>query len=175
MSKPRSSHSQCQHISPRGQRCRMLCASREEIFCPYHLKQMAASSPDPETLAAELFQDTDSLDTASGINLLLSNVARQFARKRMDRRDALAIGYFAQLLLASLPAIRKETATRQKADNLDALNLYYAKLREQRVSPSRPAAKPAATSAPGPVSPAPPAQPPAISSGAGSEPAPVRT
>jgi len=111
---------QCQHLSPRGQHCRMLRVNNESL-CPYHLRQTQALSPlanqpDPETLAAELLAGTGNLNTAERVNALLANVAKQLARQRISRRDALALGYLAQLLLNTVPAIHKEQQAERNAE-----------------------------------------------------------
>jgi hypothetical protein len=100
-------NNQCQHISPRGQHCRMLRLS-DEALCPFHLRQTQASQSDPEILAAELLESTGNLNTADRVNALLANVVKQLARQRISRQDAIAIGYLAQLLLNTVPGVQKE-------------------------------------------------------------------
>ncbi|HKV24797.1 MAG TPA: hypothetical protein VJN93_09430 [Candidatus Acidoferrum sp.] len=101
------STNQCQHISPRGQHCRMLRVD-DESLCPFHLRQAQAAQPDPEALAAELLDSTGNLNTADRVNALIGNVTKALARQRIDRRDALALGYLAQLLLNTVPGVQKE-------------------------------------------------------------------
>jgi hypothetical protein len=45
---------------------------------------------DPEVLAAELLGDIDSFTTADEVNLILGNVVKRLASKRIARRDAIA-------------------------------------------------------------------------------------
>jgi hypothetical protein len=122
---------QCQHISPRGQHCRMLRAV-DESFCPYHLRQTLASQPDPEALAAELLESTGNLNTADRVNALLANVVKQLARQRIDRRDALAIGYLAQLLLNTVPGVQKEYQAMRASEAKQALRKSVAEARGAR-------------------------------------------
>ena len=117
---------QCQHISPRGQRCRMLRASEAELFCLHHLRKAASTLLDPEALAAELFHDIESFVSANEINTLLGNVVRQLARKRIERKDALAIGYLSQLLLSSLLVMRREQQAVQEANKARELDQFFA-------------------------------------------------
>jgi hypothetical protein len=117
--------SQCQHISPRGQHCRMLRAV-DESLCPYHLRQTQASQSDPEALAAELLESTGNLNTADRVNALLANVVKQLARQRIDRRDALAIGYLAQLLLNTVPGVQKEYQAIRAAEAKQTLHRSLA-------------------------------------------------
>jgi hypothetical protein len=116
---------QCQHISPRGQHCRMLRVD-DESLCPYHLRQTRANQPDPETLAAELLESTGNLNTADRVNALLANLVKQLARQRIDRRDALAIGYLAQLLLNTVPGVQKEYQAIRAAEAKQALRKSLA-------------------------------------------------
>jgi hypothetical protein len=99
---------QCSHINGAGRRCRMLIAPDHDALCVHHLQQHVASQPDPEMLAAELLESTGNLNTADRVNALLANVTKALARQRIDRRDALAIGYLAQLLLNTVPGVQKE-------------------------------------------------------------------
>lgn len=69
----------CHHISPRGQRCRMLHAPNHDSLCANHLKQSAAAQSDTETLVAELLSDINHLVTADEINILLGNLVKQLA------------------------------------------------------------------------------------------------
>ncbi|HZV87533.1 MAG TPA: hypothetical protein VFF95_08310 [Candidatus Binatus sp.] len=98
----------CQHISPRGQRCRMLRAADHASLCTHHLRQASAAQPDTEALAAELLGSLDDFSTADSVNKLLSNLVKQLARKRIARLDAIAMAYMCQLLLNSLPPLKKE-------------------------------------------------------------------
>jgi len=99
---------QCTHINAAGRRCRMLVAPTHDTLCAHHLQQHIAAQPNPEILAAELLESTGNLNTADRVNALLANVTKVLARQRIDRRDALAIGYLAQLLLNTVPGVQKE-------------------------------------------------------------------
>jgi hypothetical protein len=124
MSTKHHSESQCQHKNSRGQRCHMLIdknqrppdGEKRSSLCPYHLAQSKAKEavPDPETLAAELLDDIEHFSTADNVNLFLGNLVKQLARKRIARRDAIALAYLGQLLLNSLPLVWKEIEDEQK-------------------------------------------------------------
>lgn len=103
----------CQHISPRGQRCRMLRAADHDSLCQHHLRQASAAKPDPEVLAKELLGSLDDFSSAESVNQLLGNLVKQLARKRIERLDAIAIAYMCQLLLNSLPLLKKELRAEQ--------------------------------------------------------------
>ena len=118
----------CQHISPKGRRCHMLIdehhlpanGAGRPTLCAYHTARLKAAVPvvDPEVLAAELLADIDSFTTADEVNLFLGNLVRQLARKRIARRDAIALAYISQLILTSRTAMVRETATEAEDDNL---------------------------------------------------------
>src|SRR5260370_37704014 len=119
--------SQCQHVSPKGQRCHMLIDTTHRLahgaqrptLCAYHADRLRASVPvvDPEVLAAELLRDIDSFTTADEANLFLGNLVRQLARKRISRRDAIALAYISQLILTRQAAMARERADEPHAAN----------------------------------------------------------
>jgi hypothetical protein len=123
MSTKHHTESQCQYKNSRGQRCHMLIdknqrppdGEKRSDLCPYHLAQSKAKDalPDPETLAAELLGDIVNFTTADSVNLFLGNLVEQLARKRIARRDAIALAYLCQLLLNSLTPLRKEMEDEQ--------------------------------------------------------------
>src|SRR5712664_741190 len=111
---------QCQYKSSRGQRCHMLVDQNRRLpngahhptLCAYHADRLRAGVPavDPEVLAAELLTDIDSFTTADEVNLFLGNLVRQLARKRIHRRDAIALAYISQLILTSQTAMARQRA-----------------------------------------------------------------
>jgi hypothetical protein len=111
---------QCQYQNSRGQRCHMLVdqnrrlpnSTRRPTLCAYHADRLKASAPhvDPEVLAAELLADIDSFTTADKVNLFLGNLVKQLARKRIARRDAIALAYISQLILTSQTAMARQRA-----------------------------------------------------------------
>jgi hypothetical protein len=124
MSQQLDPNQQCQHISPRGQRCRMLRASNKDALCVRHLRQAAASQPDAEAFAAELLGDIEDFATADSVNFFLGNLVRQLARKRIERRDAIALAYICQLLLNSLSPLKKEL--RGEDGSEDSMSIHDA-------------------------------------------------
>src|SRR6266478_2807654 len=117
--------SYCQHLSPKGQRCHMLIdqnhrpanGAQHPTLCAYHADRLRVGVPivDPEVLAAELLTDIDSFTTADEVNLFLGNLVRQLARKRIARRDAIALAYISQLILTSQTAMARERADEPEA------------------------------------------------------------
>jgi hypothetical protein len=132
----------CQHISPKGQRCHMLIdehhrpanGTARPALCAYHAERLKATVPvvDPEVLAAELLTDIDSFTTADEVNLFLGNLVRQLARKRIARRDAIALAYISQLILTSQTAMARERAADEsEADNAAVFEHLIAGLRQR--------------------------------------------
>src|SRR6267154_312198 len=117
--------SHCQHISPKGNRCHMLIDQNHRLangaqrptLCAYHAERLRAAAPivDPEVLAAELLDDINSFTIADEVNLFLGNLVRQLARKRIARRDAIALAYISQLILPSQTAMAGERAAEEEA------------------------------------------------------------
>src|SRR5947209_13833020 len=128
MSQKQHTNPECQYKNARGQRCHMLVdanhrpanGARRPTLCAYHAARLMAAVPvvDPEVLAAELLADIDSFTTADEVNLFLGNLVRQLARKRIARRDAIALAYISQLILTSQTAMAREAAPEAEDDNL---------------------------------------------------------
>src|SRR5258708_38943917 len=111
---------QCQYQNARGQRCHMLIDQNQRpangaarpTLCAYHAGRLRATIPavDPEVLAAELLDDINSFTTADEVKLFLGNLVRQLARKRIARRDAIALAYISHLILTSQTAMTRQRA-----------------------------------------------------------------
>ena len=120
MSSKQNTVQQCQYQNSRGQRCHMLIDTTHRLangahrptLCAYHVDHLKGSVPavDPEVLAAELLTDIDSFTTADEVNLFLGDLVRQLARKRIARRDAIALAYISQLILTSQTAMARQRA-----------------------------------------------------------------
>ncbi|HKW63150.1 MAG TPA: hypothetical protein VJN89_11435 [Candidatus Acidoferrum sp.] len=98
----------CNHINARGHRCRMLVADPEEGLCPHHLGRLQAERARNDEAMAELLGPLDDFSSAANVNFFLGNLLKLMARKRIDRRDALAQAYICQLLLNTFPHMRRE-------------------------------------------------------------------
>src|SRR6266481_2046872 len=121
---------QCQFQNARGQRCHMLIdqnhrpvnGAARSTLCAYHADRLRANIPavDPEVLAAELLDDINSFTSADEVNLFLGNLVRQLARKRIARRDAIALAYISQLILTSQTAMARQRAADEPDDGTEA-------------------------------------------------------
>jgi len=108
----------CHHISPRGRRCHMLLDQNQissngnagPSLCAYHAMRtkLIHAAPEPEALAAELLGGIRNFSTPDSVNRFLGNLVKQLARKRIARRDAIALAYVSQLLLNTFPAMQRQ-------------------------------------------------------------------
>jgi len=141
MSPKQHTNPQCQYQNARGQRCHMLIdqnhrpanGAARPTLCAYHADRLKATLPtvDPEVLAADLLGEIDDFSTAGSVNLFLGNLVKQLARKRIARRDAIALAYISQLLLNSLPALERQLAAEQETEK-EAESVQFAhRLRER--------------------------------------------
>jgi hypothetical protein len=139
MSAKQHSIHQCQYQDARGHRCHMLIDQNHPAnaavatLCAYHANRLKATVPavDPEILAAELLTDIDSFTTADEVNLFLGNLVRQLARKRIARRDAIALAYLSQLILTSQTAMAKQRAEEPETESQALLEGLVAGLRQR--------------------------------------------
>src|SRR6266478_9431614 len=132
---------QCQYQNARGQHCHMLIdqnhrpadGAQHPTLCAYHADRLRVGVPivDPEVLAVELFTDIDSFTTADEVNLFLGNLVRQLARKRIARRDAIALAYISQLILTSQTAMAKERAEESEGANKAVFEHLMTGLRQR--------------------------------------------
>src|SRR5205823_3111963 len=74
--------------------------------------------------------DIDSFTTADEVNLFLGNLVRQLARKRIARRDAIALAYISQLILTSQTAMAKQRAGEPDTGSEAAIESFVATLRQ---------------------------------------------
>src|SRR5438445_13295934 len=124
MSPKQHTDRQCQFENARGQRCHMLIdnhhpgnGTARPTLCAYHADRLRATVPavEPEVLAADLLGDINDFSTAGSVNLFLGNLVKQLARKRIARRDAIALAYISQLILTSQTAMAREAAAEMEA------------------------------------------------------------
>ena len=113
----------CRFLSSDKRQCRMLRADHHPDFCLYHAarqEEIFALLPEREfALAPELEALAADLTTATGVNRALGQVFRLLAQNRIPRKDAVAFGYLAQLLLQTVPGVRAEAV---EQDELSPIN-----------------------------------------------------
>ncbi len=93
----------------------MLRADRHPDFCLFHAarqEEIFALLPEREfALAPELEALAADLTTATGVNRALGQVFRLLAKNHITRKDAVAFGYIAQLLLQTVPGVRAKAVS----------------------------------------------------------------
>jgi hypothetical protein len=97
----------CQFSFADGRRCRSPRGEAHPTLCVSHARSEAKAAQ-AANLADELAPLSGSFNTASDVNHVLGNLFSLLAQNRIPRRNAVALGYLAQLLLQTLPAVREE-------------------------------------------------------------------
>jgi hypothetical protein len=149
------SDQRCQHVNSRGRRCRMLVAGDRSSLCPHHLNlSKAESRQQDEAVAAELLGWLEDFTTPDSVNIFLGNLLKLLARKRIDRRDAVAQAYVCQLILNTFPAMQRHLDAEKDSADLSAFLLGGLMKRAEDAAPGHDAAPdPAAVPAPQPQEP----------------------
>ena len=99
----------CAHHNAAGRRCRLRVLDNQSGLCFRHFSlQQTALARDSQAAAAELLSGVRDFSSAGSINLYLGNIVRQLAHRRISRPDAVALAYLGQLLMNTLPALKRE-------------------------------------------------------------------
>jgi len=125
----------CSHINGRGHRCRMFAADHEDGLCPHHLGRLQAERAKNDEAVAELLGPLEDFSSPAKVNFFLGNLLKLMARKKIDRRDALAQAYICQLLLNTFPHIRREL---ESNDSPQGIQLLLDTIAAQEASPETP-------------------------------------
>lgn len=115
----------CTFLFADGRRCRMLQTLPDSTLCPHHAKE-ELQRREAEKLKAELAGLSGSVNSATQICEVLGKVFNALAEDRISTRTANALGYLAQLMLQSSPAVRREIN-----DVVGHPRVYDALLRQQ--------------------------------------------
>lgn len=99
----------------------MFAAAAEEGLCPHHLGRLQAERAKNDEAVAELFGPLDDFCSPANVNLFLGNLLKLMARKKIDRRDALAQAYVCQLLLNTFPHMRRELESANGPEGIQLL------------------------------------------------------
>lgn len=99
----------CAYITDAGRRCRLRVLDNQSGLCFRHFSlQQSAFAQDSQAAAIELLAGVRDFSSAGSINLYLGNIVRQLAHRRISRPDAVALAYLGQLLMNTLPALKRE-------------------------------------------------------------------
>ena len=104
---PQTQDNRCTFLFSDGRRCKMLQAYSDSTLCPHHAKE-ELQRREAEKLKAELAILSGSLNSVTQISEVLAKVFDALAEGRISTRMANALGYLAQLMLQSSPAVRRE-------------------------------------------------------------------
>jgi hypothetical protein len=81
-------------------------ASADSSLCSHHSRQeVVRHRRQDQATAKSLLADLDDFSTPDTVVRFLSNILREVAHKRVDRRDAATMVYVAQLLINSQSAL----------------------------------------------------------------------
>jgi hypothetical protein len=115
----------CTFLFADGRRCRMLQTRTESTLCPHHAKE-ELQRREAEKLKAELAGLSGAVSSATQVCEVLGKVFNALAEGRITARTANTLGYLGQLMLQSMPAVRREVN-----DAVGHSRAYDALLRHQ--------------------------------------------
>lgn len=99
----------------------MFAADPEQGLCPHHLGRLQAERARNDEAVAELLGPLEDFSSPASVNFFLGNLLKLMARKKIDRRDALAQAYICQLLLNTFPHMRRELQSQDGPEGIQLL------------------------------------------------------
>ena len=105
----------CQHTTLDGRRCRMSRLNDHPSLCFDHW-QREQQLLHAERVGSELLGSFDEFKTATAVNHALGKLFALLAKNRIPTRNAAILAYIGQLLLQSLPSVKKEVLLGRGAD-----------------------------------------------------------
>jgi hypothetical protein len=106
----------CRFTSTDGRRCQMPRSANHATLCLAHARQEQELAQAGQDLSQELVSLSGNLKTASDVNHVLRKLFSLLAQRRISRRDAIAFAYIAQLILQTLPGVKREVQQVQGDD-----------------------------------------------------------
>jgi hypothetical protein len=89
--------------------------SKDSALCPHHArKELAAHRKGKSLVAKSLLRYVPDFSLAVSVNTFLSSVVRQYVLGNLDRKDAIALGYLAQIAATTLPAVDRQSAEERR-------------------------------------------------------------
>src|SRR6266849_2340318 len=105
---PPPNPNRCQFETSDGRRCRMLRCNAHPTLCLFHARD-EMQLLESQRLGAELSASlTGQFMTATDINFVLGKLFTATAQNRIPPRNAAVLAYIGQLMLHSLPNLKKE-------------------------------------------------------------------
>lgn len=118
----------CQFAFSDGRSCRMPRWQKHRKLCLEHARK-EQQLLSVEEVSRELVPVSGEFKTASDVNHVLGKLFSLVAKNRMPRKDAVALAYIGQLLIQTLPNVRKEIQTTSGHRGWEAtLNAAFAAL-----------------------------------------------
>jgi hypothetical protein len=100
----------CQRLRTDGKRCASPTYPGHSSLCHYHLSREIRGISDGDLLAADILKSVGNFQSATASNLALGKIFVHQITGRLPRQDAIALCYNCQLLLQTLPSVKKEVA-----------------------------------------------------------------
>jgi hypothetical protein len=121
MSRSPITMNRCLHYDLAGRQCREPRMEGHAAFCAAHArKHSAPEPPDPQELVRELLGNKRNFRSAASINRVLSRLLPAMIARRIDPRTAAGVTYICQLLIQTLPQIRREELCVSRLPGLQA-------------------------------------------------------
>src|SRR5271163_924315 len=99
----------CHHRDSAGRRCRLPREKSHPTFCTVHIRPAAPDSTiPPADVSAELLGPLNDFRTNTSINYTLGRLLILKSAGQISAKDAAVVAYICQLLLQSVPGVRKE-------------------------------------------------------------------
>lgn len=99
----------CDYVWADGRRCRAFCPPGDATLCQMH-RRLQQELCESEALAAELLGAFQEFKTGTALNHALTKLFVLLVRNRIPVRNAAVLAYIAQLILNTLPTVRKEAS-----------------------------------------------------------------
>jgi hypothetical protein len=109
----------CQFPFADGRHCRMPRWKKHDNYCLVHARE-EQQLLGVEEVSEQLVSLSGEFKTASDVNHVLGRLFSLRAHNRISRRDAVALTYMAQLMLQTLPGVRREIMTHQSSRGWDS-------------------------------------------------------
>src|SRR5713101_6914938 len=105
---PLPNPNRCQFETSDGRRCRMPRHPAHSALCPFHARD-EMQLLESQRLGAEISASiTGEFMTSTDINFVLGKLFTALAQNRIPPRNAAILAYIGQLMLHSLPGVKKE-------------------------------------------------------------------
>ena len=120
MSRTPLDNDRCQYTYGGGtRRCRNLRLPGDQVFCYPHYNKVNTAppvAPHPAFVSNEILPPDAELATATEVNAVLTRIFRMVADGRLSPKHASALAYLGQLIISTLPHLKKEAMTTHAPD-----------------------------------------------------------